>query len=187
MLSRILKAGVLAAAVAVVPMKLNAQQAPAGEGAAAEAAAPSEVEQIQARLGELQRKALQDPALQAANQEVSALLVATMERVDPTYKTNVARAASLKTDVAAAQEAKDNAKLHELAAEAQKLQASFAAARELAIKDEAVIAKTTGLRDKLFAKMLEIDPEAQTLVTRLQELQNAEAGADKPAEAPQQP
>lgn len=186
MLSRILKASVLVAAVAVVPAKLNAQQAPAGEPAA-EATAQSEIEQIQARLGELQKQALQDPALQAANQEVSALLVATMERLDPSYKANVARAASLKTDVAAAQEAKDNAKLHELAAEAQKLQASFTEAREKALEDEAVIAKTTELRDKLFAKMVEIDPAAEKLATRLQELQNPGAAAEKPAEAPQQP
>jgi len=185
MLSRILKAGVLVAAIAVVPVKLNAQtQAPAGESPAAQEA-PTELEQIQARLGELQKKALQDPALQAANQEVSALLVATMERLDPSYKANVARAASLRADVAAAQEAKDNAKLHELAAEAQQLQSSFAAAREQALTDEAVIAKTTELRDKLFAKMVEIDPEAEKLAARLQELQNP--GAEKPAEAPQQP
>ena len=103
----------------------------------------------------------------------------------PSYKTNVARAGTLKTDVAAAQEAKDNDSLHELAAEAQQLQASFAAARDKALHDPAMVAKTTELRDKLFAKMMEIDPAAQQLATRLQELQNPAPAAEQPAQAPQ--
>lgn len=169
MLSKILRAGVVTAAIVVVPSQLVGQEspaAPAAPEAAAPAAAPTEAEQIQARLGRLQQQALQDPAIQAAYADINA----TMETVDPEFKALAERAETLKADVAAAQAAQDNARLHELADEAKTLQQNIVTSRARVMANPEVQKKMEEFKVKLFGKMQELDPEAQNLVNRLTEL-----------------
>ena len=166
MTRRLLTAGALWTLIAAAPTLLHAQAAtPAAE-------APTSAAAITAQIQRVQQQALQDPELRAANQAISALLTATMAKVDPSYPTYAARAATLNTDVAAAQAAKDNARLNELAAEAKELQANVAAAQAKAREDAGVKAELEAFRVKLFAKMVEIDPAVKELVAQLETLQS---------------
>lgn len=165
----------VALGLAALPATAQAQAAaaaPAGADAApmeAPAAAPAiDVQAITARIQAAQQAALQDPALSAANRAIGTLINATLPKVEPNYPAYAARAQTLKTDVAAAQAASDNAKLHELAAEATQLQANIAAAQEKAKNDPEVVAKLEAFKVDLFTKMVEIDPEVQDLVKQLE-------------------
>lgn len=168
-----LRPGFIALALVALPAGLAAQEAPA----AAEQQAPAQTEQqqIQARLQAIQARALQEPALQAAQDSIGSLLTATMERVDPTFKAQAARAEALKAEVAAAQQAGDNAKLNQLAAEAEQLQQGFAASRQRALQDPQMAAAIQAFQQRIVARMVELDPETQALLARLQELKGGAA------------
>lgn len=171
MLSKILRASLFTLALTAVPAYLSAQESATPAAPESGAAAPSEAEQIQARLTQLQQQALQDASIKAAQGEILTAIQEAAGRVDPGYAGYAQRAQTLPADVAAAQAAKDNAKLKLLAEEAKQLQQSIAAAQAKAREDAAVKAKLDEYKVKLFTKMVEIDPQAQKLADRLGELQ----------------
>lgn len=173
-----LRPSFLALALAAAPAALAAQQPPAVPQQQSPAA--ETVEQIQARLQAIQARALQEPALKAAQDSIGTEMTATMERVDPTFRAQAARAESLKAEVAAAQEAKDNAKLNQLAAEANQLQQGFAATRQRAMQDPQMAARIKAFQERIVARMVELDPETQTLLTRLQELRSGAQAQQTP-------
>ncbi|MET0398890.1 MAG: hypothetical protein ABW277_19010 [Longimicrobiaceae bacterium] len=172
-MSKTLRTSLFALALAAAPAALAAQQTPAAPPAAPQAPAQAEMQQIQARLQQIQARALQDAALKAAQDSIGTEMTATMERLDPTFKAQAARAEALKAEVTAAQAAKDNAKLNQLAAEATQLQQGFASARQRAMQDAAMAARIKSFQERIVAKMTELEPETQTLLARLQELRAA--------------
>jgi chromosome segregation ATPase len=181
-----LRPSLIAMALVAAPAALAAQGTPAAPQqapAAPQQQAPAqqtEMQQIQARLQEIQARALQDPTLKAAQDSIGTEMTATMERLDPTFKAQAARAEALKAEVAAAQTARDNAKLNQLAAEATQLQQGFATARQRAIQDPAMAARIKSFQERIVAKMNEVEPQTQTLLARLQELRGAGAPAQQP-------
>lgn len=168
MLRKFLPLGAMAAALTFAPALASAQAEPGPSDAAA--APQSELQQISARLTQIQQRAMQDPQIKSASEELNTSIQAAMARLDAGYPALAQRAETLRTDVAAAQEAEDNARLHELADEARQLQAGIAAAREKAMADPQVNEQVEAFKVRLFEKMVEIEPEAQTLVNRLTEL-----------------
>ena len=154
--------------------------AEAGGGEAMVATALT-MEELATRIQAVQRRALQDPALAAANREVTAAISAALPRVEANYPTYAARAQSLNADVAAAQAAGDNARLHELAEEARTLQANIVAAQAKAKEDPAVKEKLQAFTVQLFAKMVELDPEVKELVEELEARRTAGSPADTTA------
>ena len=169
----------LAAAALALPSALAAQQAqpdPAQAPAAAETApAQDETTRIQQRLAQLQQQAGQDPAVKAQEEAFDAYMIDAMARLDPDSRVKTSRAEALKAEVEAARAASDNAKLNQLAAEAQELQAYFAGLRQRTLGLPDVQEKRKEYVQALFTKMSEIDPEAQNLVSRLQELRSGAA------------
>jgi hypothetical protein len=132
--------------------------------------AQDEITQIQARLQQIQQRALQDPELQAAQAQVGDEVVATMGRVDPTFTARSERAQAMQADIAAAQEAGDNERLHALAAEAEELQAAFGRARAQAMEDPELQSTIQAYQAQVVARMVELEPETETLLARLAEL-----------------
>lgn len=167
-----LRPSLFALALAAAPAALSAQTPAAPQP---QAPAQTEMQQIQVRLQEIQQRALQDAALKAAQDSIGTEMTATMERLDPTYRAQAARAEALKADVAAAQAARDNAKLNQLAAEAAQLQQGFNAARQRAMQDAAMAARIKSFQERIVAKMNEMEPETQALLARLQALRAAPA------------
>lgn len=163
----------LAAALAL-PATAAAQEQPAGS-APAQAAPQDEIAQIQQRIAQLQQQAAQDSAVKAEEKSFDAFVMAAMERLDPTTREKLARAEALKAEVEAARAASDNARLNALAAEAQGLQAFFNGLRQRAVAEADVQERRKAYVQALFTRMSEIDPQAQALVARLQELRSGAA------------
>jgi len=161
----------LAAAALALPAAAAAQTTPA-PAPAAPAAAANETAQLQARLGQLQQQAMADPSLKPAQDSLTAAVNGGMAKLDPAAPGKVARAAALQGEVAAAQSANDNAKLNALAAEAQQLQQYFAGIQPRVAALPEVQAARQAFTQRLFAKMKELDPNAQQYVDRLTALRN---------------
>ncbi|HEX8245901.1 MAG TPA: hypothetical protein VF541_20475 [Longimicrobium sp.] len=167
----------LAAAALALPAAVAAQTTPAPAPAPATPApaAPApqnEAAQLQAKLGTLQQQALQDPSLKAAQDSFTAVVNAGMAKLDPSATARLARAAALNGEVEAARAANDNAKLNQLATEAQQLQAYFAGMQPRVGALPEVQAARQAFMERVFAKMKEIDPNAQQYVDRLTALRN---------------
>jgi hypothetical protein len=174
-------------AALALPVAASAQQAqPAAPAPAPAPAAPAQDEtaRIQQRLQEIQQRAMADPALQAEAQAFSRDVLAAMGRIDPTVPQKTARASALRQEVAAAQQAGDNARLNQLAQEAQQLQAFFSSMRERAMADSQVVVKQQAFKERVIEVMKRVDPQTETLLARLQELKDASAPAQP---APAQP
>lgn len=169
----------LAAAALALPAAAAAQQttpapapAPATTPAPAATTPQNEAAQLQAKLGTLQQQALRDPSLKAAQDSFTAVVNAGMAKLDPAATGKLARAASINADVEAARAANDNARLNQLAAEAQQLQAYFAGMQPRVGALPEVQAARQVFLERVFAKMKEIDPNAQQYVDRLTALRN---------------
>ncbi|HEX8903492.1 MAG TPA: hypothetical protein VF771_01480 [Longimicrobiaceae bacterium] len=165
----------LAAAALALPAALSAQQtqpAPAQPAPAAAANPQAEAAQLQAKLGQLQQQALQDPAIKAAQDSFTAVMNAQMAKLDPAAPGKLARAGAINGEVEAARAANDNVKLNALAAEAQQLQQYFAALQPRVVALPEVQTARQAYMEKLFGKMKQIDPNAQQYVERLTALRN---------------
>jgi rhamnose utilization protein RhaD (predicted bifunctional aldolase and dehydrogenase) len=163
---RTFRTAALALAVLAMPAMLAAQGIPQ------QAHAPDdEAARIQLQLMQVQQRALQDPELQTAQEEIGQALIDAMIRVDPAAEQLVQRAANLQHDVIAAQEAEDEARLRQLGAEAERLQAAFATLRQLAMEDEQLQAAMAAFQNQVIAKMTELEPATPDLIIRLEALQ----------------
>jgi hypothetical protein len=162
----------LAAAALALPAAAAAQTTPApAQPAAPAAAAPAnEAQQLQQKLGALQQRAMQDPSLKAASDSFNAVVQAGMSKLDPQAPAKVARAAAIPGEVTAARAANDNAKLNQLAAESTELQSYFTSLRQRAIALPEVATARQAYVARLFEKMKEYDPQAQSYVDRLNQL-----------------
>jgi hypothetical protein len=173
--------GLAAFAAVALPGQSVAQQAaapasPALAGTPAPPPAPSRLQQVTSQIAAAQKRALQDPTIRAASQEITSLIATTAGRIDPGYVGYTQRAVALKQDVAAAQAAQDNDKLWALADEAKQLQAKINAAQDAAKQDAAVKAKVDAYKVKLFQKMVELNPKVTDLVKELETLQGGASG-----------
>jgi len=177
----------LAFAALALPAAVSAQTtpAPAPPAPAQQPAAnpQAEIQQIQQRLAQLQQQALADSAVKAAEATFGADLMAAMQALDPTTQAKVARGEALNQEVEAARAANDNARLTALATEAQGLQTFFNELRPRALATPEMQEKRRAFLAVLLARMNQIDPQAQTLVTRLETLRG---GGAAPAAQPQQ-
>lgn len=159
----------LAAALIATPAAARAQQAQT----ASAAPAPGEIAQLQQKIGALQRQALQDPALKAAEANVGTVLQAAMERLDPLARQKSARAEAMKSEIAAARAVNDNARLNQLAREANELTAYFDALRPRAMAQADVQAARQAYVARVFERMKQLDPGVQQYVDRLSQLREA--------------
>ncbi|HSU14319.1 hypothetical protein [Longimicrobium sp.] len=158
----------LAAAALALPAAVAAQTTPApAQPAAPAAASADEAQQLQAKLGALQQQALSDPSLKPAQDSFTAVVNAGMAKLDPTAPTKLARATALQAEVAAARTANDNAKLNALATEAQQLQTYFAGMQPRVAQLPEVQAARQVFLERVFARMKQLDPNAQQYVDRL--------------------
>lgn len=168
---------VLAAALLIVPAAARAQEGQPAPAAPAPPAAQGEADQLRQRIGQLQRQAMQDPSLKAAEDSFEAVLQGAMARLDPQAPVKSARALALNQEVEAARAAGDNARLNQLADEATALKAYFDGLRPRALAEADVQAARQAYLARVLARMKEIDPETQRYVDRLAEIQRGGTGS----------
>ncbi len=194
MLNRTIRAAVVALAVIALPAALAAQQrAPSAQRAAApRAGAPAltaaqreaqgwyrELMQIGQRLQAAQLRAMQDPQLKAAQEQLGRDFKAAMVRADPTLANVDARARAMEAEARQAQQAGDRARMERLTREAQQIQVKVMNAQQRVLRDNPALAtRARGFEEQLRRKMVQVEPQTMALVSRGQELQGklAQAG-----------
>ncbi len=168
-----------AAVLALLPGALLAQEpAPAPQGPSPEVQGwLAELQQLHGRLESIQRQALEDPALSAAQTELGSNIRLAMQSVDPALEQSMTRIQALEAEAMTAQQAGDQARLQEIGAEAQEIQQRFLSAQQQALQKPELAAQVEAFQGRLEAKMREVDPSAEQLIARFQELEQKLSGA----------
>lgn len=170
-----------------LPVSLAAQQrpAPATQQRAAPAAqqapgAPTqqqveqwvgELRQLHGKLESIQGQAMQDAQLQRDQAALGEEVRAAMERADPGLETLMQRVPALEAEARSAEQAGEQARLQQLAQEAQTIQARFAQAQAKAFEAPTIATRLEAFQDRLEARMVQVDPETPAMVRRFQELE----------------
>ena len=132
----------------------------------------SELETIHAQLAQLQEQALRDPALAARQDSLGTQMRSAMEAVDPSLAEAMDRIPEMEAEAASAQAQGDDARLVELSAEAQEIEQRFVAAQNQALEQRPeLVAEVMDFQSTLQARILESDPRAPELLSRMQELE----------------
>lgn len=168
MFSRTARGLLGALATVLTPMAASAQQPTQPSPQVQEWLA--EINQLQQELAPLHEQAMQDPALQQEQEEVSTAVREAMVAADPVNGERLDRLEQLETEAQAARASGDSAKVVALASEAQELVPELQAAQEEATQQPEIDARVKQFEDNLVTKMVEMEPSAQAKVDRLDEL-----------------
>lgn len=164
-MSRMTRMSGLVLACMLVPVVASAQEQPAQVQAWR-----AELQTIEMQLSAAQREALEDETLAAEQAEVTEAVRGAMIAADPGIEAQLTRLGELVTQARAAQAAGDAERIASLTVEAQELQPVVAAAQARALQVPEIAARVEAFQGRLHARMAEIDPEAQGLLTRRDEL-----------------
>lgn len=126
-----------------------------------------EVQQIQQQLEPVSQQATQDPELSARLVSLQSRIQAAMREENPEV---VDRMDSLQEELMAAQQSGDQAGMQELMTNAQGLQMEFQALQSSVLQRPAIRESIEEFETAHRARMIEIDPEAEPLLERLDEL-----------------
>lgn len=129
-----------------------------------------ELQQLQTRLQPIQQEALQDPEIQAAQQALGAEIQEAMAEADPSTPEKMQRLQELMVQAQAAQAEQDAAAMNEIVTEARALEQELQAAQAAAIESPELAPRVEAFEDRLLERMVEVDPEAESLLDRVQEL-----------------
>lgn len=180
MFSRFTQAAALTLLLAAAPATLSSQQAQQQRAAAPQPDVQlqqqvqgwlAEMQQIHGQLEQLQARALQDPQLSAAQSALGESIKTAMQRIDPTLERSLVRVQALETEAEAAQQAGDQTKLQQLGAEVQQIQQKFVAAQQQALQQPELATRVQSFQQQLEAKMTQLDPTAEDLIARFQQLE----------------
>ena len=175
--SRFGSTALVALALAALPGMATAQQ-PAPEVPQEVQGWLAEMQQISGQLQELHARAMQDAELSAAHASLSEVVREAMVSADPTLEQGMQRLQELDTQAAAARQANDEARFRQLEQEAVQIQQRFAAAQQQAVQQRPeLVQQMEAFQQQVETKMVELDPQAETLIQRMTELQTQLAGA----------
>lgn len=154
------------------------------------ASAPSEeqmlllrLQQIEQRIGALQREALQDPELAGQQEALQGEILAHVEENDPEAKKAAIELGEVMSEARAAQQAGDREALSRLAPRAGALQRRVQQAQQEAMGSEEIAPRVAAFEAAMLEALTEIDAgaprlfdEAERAVARLRELNGQPAG-----------
>jgi chromosome segregation ATPase len=130
----------------------------------------SEYQQIQRRLGEIQRQAMQDSTLMASYKVLQDQIEAEMHNIDPDLTDKRDKLASLQEDMSQARQSGDQEAMLRINEEGSALQEELEELEMGVIDGEALSEEVQAFRDEIEAKMQEIDPETEQLIARAREI-----------------
>jgi hypothetical protein len=157
----------------VVPIALAAQQPDPAVPPQLPAEAQeliTEIQQIQAQLQPIQMEALQDSELMSAQEAFGARIQAAMIEMEPATTERLARLEALAAEAQAAEASQDEEKFGQIMVEGQQLEQQLQATQEQALQQPEVAAELDTLQTALVRKIIEVDPSAEQLLERLDEL-----------------
>lgn len=130
-----------------------------------------ELQQVGQQVAQLRQKALQDSAIQQEQLALQQVIEKKMNTIDGKTSDRTQRMGEIRTALQKARQAKDTAKLRSLITEAQQIQAQLRQTQMKAMQDKEIAAQLDSFRSDLIGQMNEIDPKADSLMGRMQELQ----------------
>lgn len=136
----------------------------------------AEMRKLQKRLSSIQKRAMQDSALQSRMQDVQALIDSTIRTMSPQAAQQMERLDSIRGQLQAAQSQGDTARLRSLIMEAQKLQKALQKVQSKAMQQEDVSAAIKSFQNALREQMRQVDPAADSLIDRADSLQRQMQG-----------
>lgn len=169
----LIRATFLSLLFAMVPLGLFAQQQDAIDPEQLPPEAQeliTELQQLQAQLQPIQQQVLQDPEIQTAQQTLAADIQEAMAEMDPSTPERLERLQELMTQAQAAQEEQDATAMGEIVAEARALEEQLQAAQAAAIESPEIAPRVEEFEARILEKMVEVDPEAESMIERAQEL-----------------
>lgn len=131
----------------------------------------AELQQVSQRLAGIQQQAMQDQELQQQQAATQETVITAMIDLDPEAQENIERMEELQGDLQTAQEEADQERIGSILQEQRQLQQSLQQTQAQAMQQEEVVASIESFRESLVAAMVEIDPEAEELLQRQEELQ----------------
>jgi hypothetical protein len=181
-------------ALAALPGALEAQQRAAPSPAVQQQVQQQvqgwlqEMQQISDQLQQIHARAMQDPGLAAAHTSLGEVVRAAMMRADPTLEQAMNRLQELDTQATAARQANNEARFRELEREAVAIQQRFAAAQQQAVQRQPeLVGQMEAFQAQVEAKMVQIDPQAERLIQRMNQLQTQLAGVIQSQQQAAQP
>lgn len=130
----------------------------------------TELQAIDQVLAPVRQQAMQDDEMRAREQVVIQQVDDAMESITPGIEGMRARFDSLRTEYGAAQGAGEEERLQSLAGELQSLQGSLQETQSQALQQEDISSAIDGFRQDLFDRMRAIDPSADSLLNRAEEI-----------------
>jgi hypothetical protein len=130
-----------------------------------------EFQDTEARFSALQEQVIQGSTeLQSRQQEIGLMVNEAIREVDPQAEAHIQRLQALEQEAMAAQQEDDMAAFQALLVEAQELQVALQTAQEQALEREDVQEAIEAFQTDVLAAMTEVDPEAEGMLERLQDL-----------------
>lgn len=166
-LSRI---GVAALVAVLVPAAASAQQADPTQLPPEAQELIAELQQLQAQIQPIQQQALQDSAIQAVQEQLGKDVQAAMAEQDPEVPAHIERLEEVIVSAQAAQAAADEARMAALVAEARQIEQRLQEAQMKALELPEIAPRVEAFQKQLQAKMVEVEPEAESLLERFEEL-----------------
>jgi gas vesicle protein len=139
---------------------------------------PDSVQQMMAEFQEIQERmeALQDQAI-AANESLQEQQASIQEQIEsairaiePDMDELMERMRAMEAEAQAAQEAQDMERLQEIMNEAQMVNGRLEQAQNQAFQQDEIQEAIQGFQEDLMAEMTEIDPEAEQMLERMEDL-----------------
>jgi hypothetical protein len=131
----------------------------------------AEIQQIEQRLGPIQARAMEDPALQQAHVALNEAIVTALRQAGPETEADLRRVETIQPELRAAQENGDQAQVQRLVMEAQQLQQRLAQAQMQVMQQPQIATEAEAFQTRLQARMIEVEPEAGALLDRFTTLQ----------------
>lgn len=157
---------VIVAVLFLVAITLQAQQT--GES---EEDLYQEYMTLNQQLQTTQSEALEDPEIAKLSDEFYSLLDDKMCEIDPAAEDLIKQREKIVEDYENAQENNDQEKLQKLQQDYQKLNSEIDGIQQEALQDEKIQQKQQEMETSVIEKMIEIEPETEERINRLQEVQ----------------
>lgn len=184
MAGSIRRAVALAAVVSIVPLTAAAQVRPRPMGTQvpqSRNAPPTARESVSNWYGELQElsghlqavhdRALRDPALAQAREQLTLAIQRAMDAADPELPRLAARVQRMPAEIAAARQRGDNDRISTMERELAQIQARVVRVRSDVLRQPAIARQAHAYEQRLLQRMIQIEPLTEALLARTGELQ----------------
>lgn len=184
MVLSIRRASALAVCIMLAPVAAAAQVRPmATEVPATRSMAPrpgasesvinwyGELQSLSAHLQRVHDQALRDAALRRTRDQLMVLVQTAMDAADPELPRLAQRVGQLQGEMESARQGGDLPRFQALEQERARIQARFMRVRASVLRQPEIARQTREYEDTLRARMIQIDPLTENLLTRSRELQ----------------